>query len=158
MVRFRKQKGAALYMVILSFVIIMIFTSSIIALTNQNLKETINQNNRVKAYYIALAGIELGESALMRQVKSDLYIKQFLVNDKKVAFHPSATTMMNFEDGKIRISLKTVTDLNKKKWIEIKSEALVESINQEYVLYKRIATDNFSNTVFDKKALPTASP
>ena len=153
MKRPKNKKGVALFTVILVFAVLMIFITSIVTLTSQNLKETVNQDNRIKAYYISLAGIEYAESALMRQVGSQLYIQQFISNDKKISYHPDATNMTTFKDGKFRLTIKTVVDINKKKWIQIKSEARIDSINQDYTLYKRIDPENLSNTVMDRNGL-----
>ncbi len=61
----KNRKGVALITVIMVFAVLMILMSSIVFIARQDVLETITQEERLRTFYIASAGIELTYAALM---------------------------------------------------------------------------------------------
>ncbi len=60
-----KRRGAALVWVLIVFLLLTIFASSIFYLQRQNILEAARQEERLQTYYIALAGVELTYAAIL---------------------------------------------------------------------------------------------
>lgn len=60
-----KRRGAALVWVLIVFLLLTIFASSIFYLQRQNIMEAARQEERLQTYYIALAGVELTYAAIL---------------------------------------------------------------------------------------------
>ena len=60
-----KRRGAALVWVLSVFLILTIFASSIFYIQRQNISEAARQEERLRTYYIALAGVELTYAAIL---------------------------------------------------------------------------------------------
>lgn len=65
------KKGMAMVVVVSVFMIITIILASVAFSFQNNLSQAHRQEERMKAYYLALSGIELGYSALIKNMASD---------------------------------------------------------------------------------------
>ena len=63
--KLKKRRGAALVWVLFVFVILTIFTSTMLYLQRQNILEAARQEERLQTYYIALAGVDLTYAAIL---------------------------------------------------------------------------------------------
>ena len=61
------KKGNAMLFVVLAFALVVIFAASIAFLFNSNLTQTVKQEERAQAHYIALSGVDLVKSALNKE-------------------------------------------------------------------------------------------
>lgn len=116
-----QREGSALVWVVILLVIITIITTSVIYIARQNTIETVNQERRIKAYYLALSGIEIGYAALMAPDASPgpKYINRFTPSKADV------TNTQTIKDGgntigTVDITIGNVT-IGGKRWIQVES-------------------------------------
>ena len=115
------RKGAAIVWVVILFTIIVILTTSVIYIARQNTFETVKQEERIRAYYLSLSGIEIGYAALMAPDGSPgpKYINRFNASKSDV------TNTQTIKDGvktigTVDITIGNVT-IGGKRWIQVKS-------------------------------------
>jgi len=82
------QSGAALIWAVILLVVIITLSTSALFVGSQNLHETQTQEQRLKAYYISLSGIEIGYAALMATdlTPGPKYINQFTETKENVDY------------------------------------------------------------------------
>ena len=61
----RFRNGSILTYVLIIFLVLFILLTSILYVNSANIKQVIAQEDYLKAYYLAYAGVELGYAALM---------------------------------------------------------------------------------------------
>ncbi len=104
------------------FVIVSIILASIVFVFQNNLSQASGQEERMKAYYLALAGIELGYSALVRNTNTDpnsdpvYYYTQVL----RTTTTTPLTEEITLEGGDVTIVAKRINN-NGDPWIEIRA-------------------------------------
>lgn len=59
------REGSALVMVVLVFLIITILSASVVFIFSSNLKMAVRQEDNMRAYYLALSGIDVTKSTLL---------------------------------------------------------------------------------------------
>jgi len=70
MIRFSKT-GMALPLAVLVFLIVSIILASVAFVFENNLSQAHQQEENTKAYYLALAGLELGYTAMLKNTNND---------------------------------------------------------------------------------------
>ncbi|SFH47745.1 hypothetical protein SAMN05192551_101129 [Tindallia magadiensis] len=63
--RLKNNKGIALVYVLMAFLVLMIFMSSVVFIFSTNHKQAIRQDDHMRAYYLALSGIDVTKSTLL---------------------------------------------------------------------------------------------
>lgn len=134
------ETGASLIWVIILFMIVMIVVPSALFLSRQDTLEAVNQENRMRAYYVALSGVDLGYAALMADVGGSPYINQFVANASK-KFENQEMEISGV--GKAVVTLDSVT-IGAHRWIRITSVGNLNDSAMTATSIMRIRTDNFS--------------
>ena len=108
-------------MVVVSvFAVISIILASIVFVFQNNLSQASGQEERMKAYYLALAGIELGYTALIKNTNSDPNGDPVYYYAQALPFTttPALTQEIILEGGTVEIEAKRIT-VSGDDWIEI---------------------------------------
>lgn len=127
----KNRQGSALVMVLMIFLIVSIITLSVITVFSQNTKQISYQNNKMKAYYLAKSGVDMGYAAI-RQPKSDtnpITIENGLEDNETINLEKNIEIKdFDEESGKligIIEKIKITRKLeNGEPWIYIYAEAL----------------------------------
>ena len=116
----RTKKGMALMVVVSVFAVISIILASIVFVFQNNLSQASGQEERMKAYYLALAGIELGYTALIKNTNSDPNGDPIYYYTQALPFTttPALTQEITLEGGTVEIEAKRIT-VSGDDWIEI---------------------------------------
>lgn len=136
------REGSAIVWVVILLVIISIITVSVIFIARQNTIETVGQEQRIRAYYLSLSGIEIGYAALMSSDTSPgpKYINRFNASKADV------TNTQTIKDGgktigKVDITIGNVT-IGGKRWIQVKSIGTLADSNVSVSSSLRIDSTN----------------
>lgn len=110
----------ALMVVVSVFAVISIILASIVFVFQNNLSQASGQEERMKAYYLALAGIELGYTALIKNTNSDPNGDPIYYYTQALPFSttPALTQEITLEGGTVAVEAKRVS-LDGDDWIEI---------------------------------------
>ncbi|MDY0277981.1 MAG: hypothetical protein RBQ97_07845 [Acholeplasma sp.] len=149
---FKNRKGAALAWMLIAFTLLMILMSSIIYITRQDILETNKQKERLQAYYIALAGVDLTYSALMDTDYSPKYIDIAITNlkaDSTPITDDIDVTIDGDEKGTATVSLDRVT-VNEKDWLRITSVGKLKGFNTTASSTMRINELNHNQIVRER--------
>lgn len=68
--KIKREKGSALVMIIIMFVVLTIFSTFTLSFMVTENKQSINHEVKAKAYFVALSGAEIVENALIQQLES----------------------------------------------------------------------------------------
>lgn len=68
--KIKREKGSALVMIIIMFVVLTIFSTFTLSFMVTENKQSINHEVKAKAYFVALSGAEIVENALIQQLKT----------------------------------------------------------------------------------------
>lgn len=145
-----KRKGSAIVWAIILFTIIVILATSIIFIARQNTVETVGQEQRIRAYYLSLSGIEIGYAALMAPDSSPgpKYINRFDASKANVTntqtIKDGSTTI-----GKVDITIGNVT-VDGKRWIQVKSVGTLAGSNVSVSSSLRIDSSNYDIIIRDQ--------
>ncbi|MBM7561387.1 hypothetical protein [Fusibacter tunisiensis] len=142
----KNEKGAAIAWVLILMTLLIIFTSSMIYIARQDIIETRIHAERLKTYYVALAGLDLGYAALMETVGSDLYIQQFIDDDTKVVSDTIDIITDSEKRGEAVVTIESVV-VDSKTWVRIKSIGTMEEGGQSVTSILRINPDNTQHTI-----------
>ena len=148
-----KRKGAALIWMILAFTITMILMSSIIFLTQQDIRETVKQEERLQTYYIAAAGIDLTYAALMDPINKPKKIEAAIskigdTGNKKL----SDTIDIKYNNeikGTATVTISRIT-IDEKKWLQIVSVGKLVDKDTQVTTTMRINEANTNQIVREK--------
>ena len=148
-----KRKGAALIWMILAFTITMILMSSIIFLTQQDIRETVKQEERLQTYYIAAAGIDLTYAALMDPINKPKKIEAAIskigdTGNKKL----SDTIDIKYNNeikGIAAVTISRIT-IDEKKWLQIVSVGKLIGKDTQVTTTMRINEANTNQIVREK--------
>lgn len=117
------KKGMALPLVVFVFLIISIMLASVVVIFQNNLSQAHQQEENTKAYYIALAGLELGYSAMMNDIDAD-------PNITTLFYTTVGTTVMIDErvllGGNVKITAMK-KNIDGFDWIEVQSKGTTPS-------------------------------
>lgn len=139
----RNRDGVAIIWVVILLALIIIIASSVMYIARQNTLETIRQEQRMQAYYLSLAGIEIGYAALMTPdtTPGPQYIDRFN-NVSKVAVSYSEDIKEGTKTiGKVDVTISNIT-VSGKRWIEVKSIGTLEDSNVSTSSSLRIDASN----------------
>ncbi|MFA9399050.1 MAG: hypothetical protein ACERKV_12415 [Clostridiaceae bacterium] len=146
-----KKNGAALVLVLVTFLVICIFTAIISSIIETNLMQAKSQENSMKAYYLALSGSDLCFAALLQKGPSGdndtLLYKRF--NPTNVAPSPLTDTL-TLDGGTVDITVTSMpNDAYGERWVEIKSIAKLDHSTTKKTV---ILQFQFSNPSIQKKS------
>ncbi len=149
----KNRKGAALVWMIIAFTITLIMMSSIIFLTQQDIRETRMQEERLQTYYIAAAGIDLTYAALMDPIHDPKKIEA-AINKIGSVVNKKLTDTINIKyDGEIKgtatVSINRIT-IDEKKWLQIVSVGKLIGKDTEVTSTMRINEANPNQIVREK--------
>ena len=146
----KNEEGAALIWALILFVIVVILSASAIVVARQDILETNLQNQRLKAYYMALSGVELGYAALMApdSTPGPLYINRFNASKAQVT-HEEIIKEGLETVGKVQIAIDWVT-VDGKAWVQISAVGHLEGSSVTATSVMRIDPSNHANIVSEK--------
>lgn len=147
------RKGSALVWMILAFTITMILLSSIVFLTQQDLRETVMQEERLQTYYIAAAGIDLTYAALMDPNNNPKKIEAAITKIGSTGNKKLTDTINIKYKGEIKgtatVTINRIT-IDEKKWLQIVSVGKLTGKNTEVTTTMRINEANTNQIVREK--------
>lgn len=147
------RKGSALVWMILAFTITMILLSSIVFLTQQDLRETVMQEERLQTYYIAAAGIDLTYAALMDPINNPKKIEAAITKIGSTGNKKLTDTINIKYKGEIKgtatVTINRIT-IDEKKWLQIVSVGKLTGKNTEVTTTMRINEANTNQIVREK--------
>ena len=143
----KDENGAALIWTLILLVIVTTFTFSVIFVARQDSLETKIQEERLKAYYLSLSGIEIGYAALMTETTApDKYIDEF---DNLTKAPVSYTEVV--KDGTVTIGSVVVTagnvTIDGQRWVQIKSVGTLQGSTVSVTSTLRIDPTNHENII-----------
>ena len=142
----KKNSGIALVWVLALLSIITILMFSIIFISRQDILETRLHEERLKTYYIALAGVDLGYASLMADYSGEPYINQFLDDPDKSVTDTIEIMSSGTKQGEAVVTLDSVT-VESKRWIRVQSVGTLEDGTQSVTSSLRINPDNTEHTI-----------
>lgn len=149
----KNRKGAALIWMIMTFTITMILMSSIIYLTQQDIRETVKQEERLQTYYIAAAGVDLTYAALMDPIYSPKKIEAAISKLNSNGNNKLTDTInIKYKDeikGTATVSINRIT-IDEKKWLQIVSVGKLIGKDTEVTTTMRINEANTNQIVREK--------
>lgn len=125
---YKKEKGSALIMVVIAFVVISILATSVFVLAGSNTKQVVSQNDGLESYYIARSGAEATYQALLTSYPS--LLTQFqsgntVVTDTIVFDEGTAEiTVEGFNEGTVR--RVRITSVGKASGNNVSSKSILE--------------------------------
>lgn len=144
---FKEEKGAALAWTLILFVVMTILATSIMFIVQQDLREVVMQEKRIKTFYIAQSGVELSYAALM-QNENEYFNK--MVNDTVV----SLVDEIDVYDGEAVVGKAAVTVTHEmidgKKWIKIVSIGTLTGETMTVRTVMRIDSTNIMNVIMER--------
>lgn len=152
---FHNENGAALIWMLIVFTVSIILLNSIIFLTRQDIKETVNLEERIQTYYIAASGIDLTYAALMDPSYSPKKIEAAISKLGSNVSNTITDTINVMYDGVLRgtanVTIRRVT-IDEVKWIQITSVGKLVDKNTKVTTSMRINEDNTNQIVREKFA------
>lgn len=145
--RRRKKQGSALIWSIILFVMVTVIATGILFVASQDTIETVNQENRMQAYYISLSGIEIGYGALMAPKGAGKYIDTFDAAKVDVSYTQEIKDGIT-KVGDVVITIGNVT-LDGKRWIQVTSVGTLVGKNAMSTNRMRIDPTNYANIIRD---------
>lgn len=143
----KEEKGAALAWTLILFVVMTILATSIMFIVQQDLREVVMQEKRIKTFYIAQSGVELSYAALM-QNENEYFNK--MVNDTVV----SMVDEIDVYDGETVVGKAAVTVtpemIDGKKWIKIVSIGTLTGETMTVRTVMRIDSTNIMNVIMER--------
>lgn len=143
----RDEKGAALAWTLILFIVMTILATSILFIVQQDLREVVMQEQRIKTFYVAQSGVDLGYAALMEN-ENEYFEK--LVDGTVVSLvdeidvYDGATLV-----GKASVSIQPVV-VDGKAWIRIESVGTLEGASTTVRTVMRIDTTNIMNVILER--------
>ncbi|GAB6108747.1 hypothetical protein [Fusibacter bizertensis] len=144
--KLKNEEGVAIVWVLILMTIVITLTASMTFIAQQDILETRLHEERLKTYYVALAGVDLGYASLMANLGSEPYINQFLNNSAKtvtdtIEIYDGAT-----KQGEAVVTLESVT-VDSKRWIRVYSVGTLVDGTQSVTSILRINPDNTQHTI-----------
>lgn len=142
----KSEDGAALAWVLILMTLLIILATSMVYIARQDIFETKNHAERLKTYYIALAGVDLGYAALMTNVGAEPYIEQFISDDDKSVTDVIDITVDSVKQGEAAVTIESVV-VDSKTWIRVVSVGTLTDGSQSVTSVLRINPDNTQHTI-----------
>lgn len=145
--RFKEEKGAALAWTLIVFVVMTILASSILFIVQQDIREVVMQEKRIKTFYIAQSGVELSYAALTQN--DNEYFDKMVDNTvtslmDEIEIYDGVTLI-----GKAAVSIVPVT-IDGKKWIKIESIGTLTGDTVTVKTIMRIDSTNIMNVIMER--------
>ncbi|MDH8679420.1 hypothetical protein QE109_14775 [Fusibacter bizertensis] len=144
--KLKTEDGAALVWVLILMTIVITLTASMTYVASQDIHETRLHEERLKTYYIALAGVDLGYASLMANSGSEPYINQFLNDSTKTVTDTIEIFDGLTKKGEAVVTLESVT-VDSKRWIRVYSVGTLLDGTQSVASILRINPDNTQHTI-----------
>lgn len=128
------RKGSSYVFVLNAFIIVSIFSVTILSLYMNNLKEIKYHQDGMEAYYLAFTGVELAYTALMKpDPDRELQVPPKNLSDQLVDGLRDEWKEENIEYGKGKITVvsKMTEEINFAGWVEINSTAKLDRNGRE---------------------------
>lgn len=148
----KNRKGSALVWMIIAFTITLIMMSSIIFLTQQDIRETRMQEERLQTYYIALGGVDLTYAALMDTSYDPIKLETAIAKLKANSTPLTDSISIDLDGeliGTADVSIKRV-NINDINWIQITSVGKLANKNTIITTTMRINETNPNQLVREK--------
>lgn len=131
------KSGAAFVVVLCVLIVVSILAAAIGSMVSANLRMAKNQEDGLRAQYLALTGVDLGMAALIKgENESDKLLNQLFresISDTSIQFTESSplTDSVNIGDGKVEIQI-FAKRISGERWVSIVStgELLVPSLRR----------------------------
>jgi len=147
------KKGAALIWMLLVFTVSMIVMTTVIYLARQDLRETVNLEERIQTYYIASAGIDLTYAALMDSSNNPKKIEAAINLLKSGTSSAIEDTIVVKNNGEIKgtsiVKIERVV-VDEQEWLQIISRGKLQGKNTEVVTTMLINESNYNQIVRQK--------
>ena len=140
------EDGIALVWTLILLSIITVLVLSMTFISRQDILETRLHEERLKTYYIALAGVDLGYASLMADYSGEPYINQFLDDPDKSVTDTIEIMSGGTKQGEAVVTLDSVT-VESKRWIRVQAVGTLEDGTQSVTSSLRINPDNTEHTI-----------
>lgn len=148
-----KKDGVALIWMLISFTMLMILMSSIVYVFRQDIRETVNLEERLQTYYIASAGIDLTYAALMDSSYNPKKIESAINKIGDSGNKKLIDTINIMNNGEIKgtavVTISRVT-IDEEKWIQIISVGKLVGKTTEVTTTMRINEKNTNQIIRQK--------
>jgi type II secretory pathway component PulK len=94
-----KNKGGAFIVVLIALVVVSILTAALASLVNSNLKMAKHTENSLRAYYLALSGVDITVAALLKQTIEDTDLTDTLSYTRFQTGSSPITETISIDDG-----------------------------------------------------------
>jgi type II secretory pathway component PulK len=136
------KNGSAIVYVLFIFLIIVIFSTIVITLFDNNLKQATREEKSIEAYYLAYSGNQMAFTALIDN-DNELFDQ---IKDGSVSSFSESD--IDFGEGEIDISVTLSTETNYNGWIKIVSTGTLNESNISRTRTMYIDPSNQKNVVW----------
>ena len=141
------EQGAALIWTLILLVVVTTLAFSVIFVARQDSLETRIQEERLKAYYLSLSGIEIGYAALMTETTPpNKYIDAFNNLSKPNVSYEEVIKEGTVTIGKVKVTVGNVT-IDGQRWVQIKSVGTLNGTTTSVTSTMRIDPNNHENVI-----------
>lgn len=140
------DSGVTMIWALILFLMVTILTSSALFLSRQDTLEAVNQENRIRAYYVALSGVDLGYAALMADQGGAPYIETFAADDTKTITDTISIPNASNPIGTATVTIDSVT-IDEDVWVRITSVGSLNDSPMSATSIMRINPDNLDHIV-----------
>jgi type II secretory pathway component PulK len=121
--RTNSKNGAALVLVIISLMVITIFSLIVVRIVYGNLTQAKAQEFELQAYYLSLSGTDLCMSALLQQGSGGANDTLLYINFNPAVNAPGTLTdTLTLDDGVVNLTVSAISKSGE-RWIVIQSAA-----------------------------------
>jgi hypothetical protein len=153
--KYLNNKGAALVWALILIVIVIILSGSMLLVSRQDILETDIHETRLKTYFVALAGTDIGYAALMENSGTKKYIDLFVDNDDITGdesdVNKVVTDNIDIEDNGVVIGTAVVTLdsvlLDSKRWVRVTSVGTLAGETLQVRSVIRINAENYTHII-----------
>lgn len=147
----KNNKGSALVTVVVVMVVVVILTTSMSIIVSANLKQTVYQERRIQAYYLAQTGVDLALSALLVEdalgntllddFKWDTSTYPNIHDDLQSKLHLTESETLTLENGSVTVTVRPINTGNKRE-VEIHSIGTLANTNEKNSITLILEADN----------------
>lgn len=138
----KDEQGASLVFVLMVMLVVLIFSTSAMAIFSANLKQAKQQQDRLEAYYLSYSGIEMAFESL---ISDDMEKTKEILNAASADF-ALVTNDIAFGNGLIDIKAEKSKDPGVDGWIKITSTAELSKNHMVYIRSMYFNPDNPNET------------
>jgi len=140
--KLNNSKGSALVFVLLTFLIIVLFSTTVITLFNNNLKQATREEDSIQAYYLAYSGAQMAFTSLIDN-DNELFNQ---IKDGTIS--SLSENNIDFGNGEIDIEVTLSNETNYNGWIKIVSTGTLDESNVSRKRTIYIDSSNQKNVVW----------